>query len=59
VLGDKVVVFTKSPGTVKKEITVNQRRPRLPEDESLQPYYRQVIDAMRGEIAGKVDDGVI
>lgn len=58
VLGDKVVVFTKRPGTVKREITVNYRRPRLPEDENLQPYYRQVIDAMKGEISGRDDDGV-
>jgi len=59
VLGDKVIVFTKRPGTVKKEIAVDYRRPRLPEDENLQPYYRQVIDAMKGEISGKDDDGVI
>jgi NitT/TauT family transport system ATP-binding protein len=58
VLGDKVVVFTKRPGTVKKEIAVNYRRPRLPEDENLQPYYRQIIDAMKGEISGKDDDNV-
>ena len=58
VLGDKVVVFTKRPGTVKREIAVNYRRPRLPEDENLQPYYRQVIDAMKGEISGRDDDGV-
>jgi len=61
VLGDKVVVFTKRPGTVKREITVDYRRPRLPEDENLQPYYRQVIDAMKGEITGgkEEDDSVI
>jgi NitT/TauT family transport system ATP-binding protein len=58
VLGDKVVVFTKRPGTVKKEITINYRRPRLPEDENLQSYYRQVIDAMKGEIGSK-DDSII
>jgi NitT/TauT family transport system ATP-binding protein len=59
VLGSKVVVFTKRPGTVKKEIAVDYRRPRLPEDENLQPYYRRVIDAMKGEISGRDDDGVI
>jgi NitT/TauT family transport system ATP-binding protein len=59
VLGDKVVVFTKRPGMLKKEIGVDYRRPRLPEDENLQPYYRQVIDAMKGEIGGKDDDGII
>jgi NitT/TauT family transport system ATP-binding protein len=56
VLGDKVVVFTKRPGMVKKEVIVNYRRPRLPEDENLQPYYRQVIDAMKGEISGGKDE---
>jgi NitT/TauT family transport system ATP-binding protein len=59
VLGDKVIVFTKRPGTVKKEIMVNYRRPRLPEDENLQPYYRRVIDSMKGEISSREDDSVI
>lgn len=47
VLGDKVVVFSKRPGSVKKEVQVDYRRPRLPEDENLHSYYRQVIDAMK------------
>jgi NitT/TauT family transport system ATP-binding protein len=60
VLGDKIYVFTKRPGSVKKEVSVNYRRPRLPEDENLQPYYRQIIDAMKGELSDrKDDDGVI
>lgn len=54
-LGDKVVVFTKRPGTVKKEITIDYRRPRLPEDENLRPYQKQVVDAVRDEIADKKD----
>lgn len=54
-LGDKVVVFTKRPGTVKKEITVDYRRPRLPEDEGLRPFQRQVLEQLKGEIA-KGDD---
>ena len=49
-LGDKVVVFTKRPGTVKKEIMIDHRRPRLPEDENLRTFNRQIIDAMKGEI---------
>jgi NitT/TauT family transport system ATP-binding protein len=57
VLGDKVVVFSKRPGSVKKEIPINYRRPRLPEDENLRPYYRQVIDTMKGEMTDKKDDG--
>jgi NitT/TauT family transport system ATP-binding protein len=62
VLGNKVVVFTKRPGTIKKEIPVNYKRPRLPEDESLHPYYRQVIDSIKSEITDRKsasDDAVI
>jgi NitT/TauT family transport system ATP-binding protein len=55
-LGDKVVVFTKRPGTVKKEIAIDYRRPRLPEDENLRQYHRQVVDAVRDEISDKKDD---
>jgi NitT/TauT family transport system ATP-binding protein len=50
VLGNKVVVFTRRPGTIKDEIDVNYKRPRLPEDENLQPYYRRVIDSIKSEI---------
>lgn len=52
-LGDKVVVFSKRPGRVKKEIYINYRRPRLPEDDSLRTYHRQVVDAMQGEITSE------
>jgi NitT/TauT family transport system ATP-binding protein len=56
VLGNKVIVFTKRPGTIKDEILVNYKRPRLPEDENLQPYYRQVIDSIKSEIADRKSD---
>jgi NitT/TauT family transport system ATP-binding protein len=62
VLGNKVVVFTRRPGTIKNEIPVNYKRPRLPEDENLHPYYRQVIDSIKGEITDRKsasDDEVI
>jgi sulfonate transport system ATP-binding protein len=52
-LGDKVVVFSKRPGRVKKEILINYRRPRLPEDDSLRSFHRQVVDAMQGEITSE------
>jgi NitT/TauT family transport system ATP-binding protein len=54
-LGDKVVVFTKRPGTVKKEITIDYRRPRLPEDDELRPFHRLVLEQLKGEIT-KSDD---
>lgn len=53
VLGNKVVVFTRRPGTIKEEISVNYKRPRLSEDENLQPYYRKVIDSIKGEVTDK------
>lgn len=49
-LGDKVAVFTKRPGTIKKEIAVDYRRPRLPEDDGLREYHRKVLDQLKGEI---------
>lgn len=55
-LGDKVVVFSKRPGRVKKEILINYRRPRLPEDDSLRSFHRQVVDAMQGEITSEKRD---
>jgi NitT/TauT family transport system ATP-binding protein len=55
-LGDKVVVFSKRPGRVKKEITINYRRPRLPEDDNLRNFHRQVVDAMQGEITADKKD---
>ena len=54
VLGNRVViVFTRRPGTIKDEISVKYKRPRLPEDENLQPYYRQVIDSIKSEISDR------
>src|ERR671916_3181966 len=52
-LGDKIVVFSSRPGTIKDEIIVNYKRPRLPEDENLQPYYRRVIDSIKTEVTDK------
>jgi NitT/TauT family transport system ATP-binding protein len=49
-LGDKVAVFTKRPGTIKKEIAIDYRRPRLPEDDGLREYNRKVLDELKSEI---------
>ncbi|HEY7507662.1 MAG TPA: ABC transporter ATP-binding protein [Nitrososphaera sp.] len=53
-LGDKVAVFTKRPGTIKREIAVDYRRPRLPEDDGLREYHRKVLDELKGEIGKEV-----
>src|SRR6185312_3048602 len=49
-LGDRVIVFTNRPGKVKKEIIINHRRPRLSEDNDLQPFYRAVLDELKSEV---------
>ena len=49
-LGDRVVVFTNRPGRIKREITIDHRRPRLTEDDELKPYYREVLSELRSEI---------
>jgi NitT/TauT family transport system ATP-binding protein len=50
-LGDRVFVFTNRPGKIKREISIDHRRPRLTEDDELKPYYRQVLDELRNEIS--------
>lgn len=49
-LGDKVIVFTKRPAKVKKEINIDYRRPRLTEDSNLFEYNRLVLDELKTEI---------
>jgi sulfonate transport system ATP-binding protein len=49
-LGDRVVVFTKRPARVKKEIEIDYRRPRLTEDSNLFEYTRLVLDELKSEI---------
>ncbi len=50
-LGDRIFVFTNRPGKIKKEITIQHRRPRLSEDDELQPYYREVLSELKSEIS--------
>ena len=49
-LGDRVIVFTSRPGKIKKEVTVDYRRPRLTEDTGLNDYQRQVLYELKSEI---------
>jgi NitT/TauT family transport system ATP-binding protein len=55
-LGDKVVVFTNRPGRVKRQIVIDYRRPRLSEDDGLQPFYRNVLDQLKSEVHGTHND---
>jgi len=55
-LGDRVVVFTNRPGRVKRQIVIDYRRPRLSEDDGLQPFYRNVLDQLKSEVHGTYND---
>lgn len=50
VLGNRVAVFTNRPSTIKKEITIDYRRPRLSEDENLSKYQQQILAELRPEV---------
>jgi len=49
-LGDRVIVFTSRPGKIKKEITIEYRRPRLTEDDGLKDFQRKVLYELKSEI---------
>jgi NitT/TauT family transport system ATP-binding protein len=55
-LGDRVVVFTNRPGRIKRQIVIDYRRPRLSEDDGLQPFYRNVLDQLKTEVHGTRND---
>lgn len=54
VLGNKVAVFTNRPSRIKKEITIDYRRPRLSEDENLSKYQQEILSQLRPEVKGKL-----
>ncbi len=58
VLGNRVVVFTNRPSKIKKEIVIDYRRPRLAEDENLQKYYHQIVEALKNEVIAQIKDDV-
>jgi NitT/TauT family transport system ATP-binding protein len=55
VLGNKVVVFTHRPSTIKKIIPIDHKRPRLAEDETLIPYQREISALLRPEVKATED----
>ena len=49
-LGNKVAVFTNRPSTIKKEIIIDYRRPRVSEDENLSKYQQRILAELRPEV---------
>ncbi len=56
VLGNRVAVFKNRPSQIKKEITIDYRRPRLSEDENLQKYYHQIVQELKSEVKAQIKD---
>ncbi|MEK6971458.1 MAG: ABC transporter ATP-binding protein, partial [Thermoproteota archaeon] len=52
--GNRVAVFTNRPSTIKKEIVIDYRRPRISEDENLSKYQQQILAELRPEVKANV-----
>ena len=50
VLGTKVVVFSNRPSKIKKQISVDFKRPRLAEDENLLSLQHDILSELRPEV---------
>ena len=50
VLGNKVVVFSNRPSTIKKELSIDYKRPRLVEDENLIKFQKQILAELKPEV---------
>lgn len=56
VLGNKVAVFTHRPSTIKKTISIENKRPRLSEDETLMKYQQEILAELRPEVKSKGEE---
>ena len=50
VLGNKVIVFSNRPSTIKKELSIDYKRPRLVEDENLIKFQKQILAELKPEV---------
>ncbi len=49
-LGTRVLVFSHRPATIKKEVKIDYRRPRVGEDENLLQYQKKILAELRPEV---------
>ena len=54
ILGNRVVVFKNRPSKIKKEFTIDYRRPRLAEDENLLKYQQDILAELRTEVKAQM-----
>lgn len=50
VLGSKVAIFSNRPSKVKKEVTIDYKRPRLVEDENLVTFQKDILKELKPEV---------
>ncbi len=50
VLGSKVAIFSNRPSKVKKEVTIDYKRPRLVEDENLAAFQKDILKELKPEV---------
>ena len=49
-----MVVFKNRPAKIKKEITIDYRRPRLAEDENLVKYQQMILSELKTEVRAQM-----
>ena len=54
ILGNRVIVFKNRPAKIKKEITIDYRRPRLAEDENLVKYQQTILAELKTEVKAQM-----
>ena len=54
ILGNRVVVFKNRPAKIKKEFTIDYRRPRLAEDQNLIKYQQDILAELRTEVKAQM-----
>jgi len=54
ILGNRVVVFKNRPAKIKKEFTIDYRRPRLAEDENLLKYQQMILAELKSEVKAQM-----
>ncbi|MGH9877992.1 MAG: ABC transporter ATP-binding protein [Nitrososphaerales archaeon] len=55
-LGDRVVVFTHRPATIKNEFKIEYRRPRLIEDTNLHVYSSAILNDLKSEVVAAMKE---
>jgi len=53
VLASRVAIFSNRPASVKKEISIDFKRPRVAEDENVVKYQREILAELRPEVKRK------